>query len=74
MTFEDPLLLWAIPGLALIVALLEVRGGVWRFARFAVRTTVLACAVLALAGPVVGSRVPRERRIVLAVDVGTRQP
>lgn len=77
MSWEHPLVLWAIPALALVVAIFELRlpGGVLRrVGRFALRTAVLGCAVAALAGPTAERREPRPRRLVLAVDAATREP
>lgn len=77
MSWDHPLTLWAIPALAVLVALFELRvpGRAWRrLARFALRTAVLACAVAALAGPSVDRRVARDRRLVFAIDAATREP
>ena len=77
MSWDQPLILWAIPVLALFVGLFELRlpgTPLRRLTRFVLRTTVLACAVAAVAGPHVEQQVPRDRRVVLAVDAAGREP
>ncbi len=75
--FDQPLLLLAVPLLAGIVTLLELRvpgSGGRRVARSVTRTLVLALAVAALAGPHDTYREERPRRLVVAIDRSSRLP
>ncbi len=75
MTFQHPVLFWALPVLGLLVWLLELRlpaGDVRRFARWSVRMALLAVIVAALAGPTRERREPLARRVVVAVDASNR--
>lgn len=77
MSWEHPLVLWALPVAGLLVAVLEWRvpgSRVRRIARFVARTAVIGCALAALAGPYGERTVERERRLVLAVDAAERSP
>ncbi len=77
MTWDHPLLLWAVPAAALMVAAFELRvpgSAARRVGRFLARTAVLACAIAALAAPSVSRHVPQPRRVVIAVDYATRTP
>ncbi len=75
--FEHPLVLLAIPALAVVVAVFEWRlpgGRGRRVARFVVRTVILGLALAALAGPYESSTDTRPRRLVVAVDRDPRLP
>jgi hypothetical protein len=75
MSFDHPLVLWALPAVVVGVLLLERRlpaGAGRRLARAAARCAVLAAALLALAGPRGRGSVPRPRRLVLLRDAASR--
>lgn len=74
MTLAHPAWLWTLPVLLAVVAVTEGRvagGTARRWARTAVRFSLLALLVLALAGPVLPDQRPADLRVVVAVDRST---
>ena len=75
MTLERPLVLAALPLLALWIGWLELRlpaRPVRRWARFVCRLSILALLLAALGGVYEETAVPKAQRLVIARDRATR--